>query len=537
MRYVPIVLLAVSAIMLPACGGGDGNAGVLGGLAPPLPTLTGVAPPAGDPAGSTVITLTGTNLSAGMSVLVGGAPATGVTFLSTTTITATTPPGVGTVDIVATNVFGSAMLPASFTYGATLTAVAPTMGPEGGGTALTLTGVNFAAPASVTVGGQACSAVLVVNPMTITCTVPPGVGVVDVVVVTSGGASTLPGGYTYIPAPILTAVVPNTGTTDGGTPVTLTGTGFLDNAAGPNLVMFGALAAGSVATIDDTTITCVTPPGAAGPIDVSVTNANGTTTLLGGFTYVFPELYAADGRDGNAGNLYRIDPATAGATTVGPIGVPITGLAFHPNGTLYAVESAQSGLAAINPPPVGPVTPRLFTINTSTGHPTVIGPLVDAAFSTFRVADIAFAGDRLLGVSRNPGGPRLVEISTTTGLVTPTANNVTTSFGMGNVASDALDAVFWARFPADLGELYNLDAVTGASTFVAATSGYVDPGISPRWNSSTFLGGVYYLVGTSCRIPVCGGTTALTTMDPVTGVATLVGIIPLDVDAVAGTVR
>ena len=45
-----------------------------------------------------------------------------------------------------------------------------------------------------------------------------------------------------------------------------------------------------------------------------------------------------------------------------------------------------------------------------------------------------------------------------------------------------------------------------------------------------------YLNGTSCRTTVCGGTAALVTMSPTTGVATFVGILPLQVDALAGTV-
>jgi len=56
----------------------------------------------------------------------------------------------------------------------TLTAAAPSQGPTAGGTALTLTGANFSAGATVTVGGIPASAVQVVDDTTITCNTPRG---------------------------------------------------------------------------------------------------------------------------------------------------------------------------------------------------------------------------------------------------------------------------------------------------------------------------------------------------------------------------
>jgi hypothetical protein len=523
----------VLALLLAACGGGDANPGLTALVAQPqLPTVAAVAPASGSPAGGTPITITGTNFVAGASVQVGGAAAGAVVVVNTTTITAVTPPGFGTVAVSVTTIVGTATLGAAFTYGPTLVAVAPAMGSEAGGTLVTLTGTNFVAPAAVTVGGNPATMVTVVNAATITCLTPPGVGVGDVKVTTPGGSATLPASFTFIPAPMLTAVAQNRGTTAGGTMVTLTGTGFVANAAGANAVTFGGAPAAAIVTVNDTTITCTTPPGLQGPVDVAVTNANGTATLVGGFAYVVPILFAADGRVGAAGNLYRIDPATAAATVVGPIGIPITGMAFHPDGTLYAVESAQANLA-----PGGAVAnPRLLTINTSSGIPTVVGPLVDALNVTHRIHDVTFVGTRLLGISRDPGS-KLVEIHLGTGLVTPLATDISGAFpGAGNLAADGLGITLYARAPAVLGTLFSMDPATGAATALTATAGYVDPGTSPRWNAGSFLAGTLLLNGTSCQIALCGGTAALVSMDGVTGLATLIGILPPGVDALAGTV-
>ena len=97
----------------------------------------------------------------------------------------------------------SATRTGGFTYTApvtpTLSAVSPVSGPAAGGTAVTLTGTNFAAGATVTVGGAAATSVVVVSSTRITAVTPAGAaGARDVRVALSGGqAATLTGGFTY----------------------------------------------------------------------------------------------------------------------------------------------------------------------------------------------------------------------------------------------------------------------------------------------------------------------------------------------------
>jgi hypothetical protein len=66
--------------------------------------------------------------------------------------------------------------------------------------------------------------------------------------------------------------------------VALTGTGFLSGTT----VAFGGVAATNVVVNSATSLTATTPPGTAGPVNVTVSNANGSATLTGGFTYVVP---------------------------------------------------------------------------------------------------------------------------------------------------------------------------------------------------------------------------------------------------------
>jgi hypothetical protein len=82
-------------------------------------------------------------------------------------------------------------------------------------------------------------------------------------------------------APTVTAISPASGSTAGGTAVTIAGTNF---AAGTT-VTIGGVAATSVQLPSVTTITATTGARAAGAADVVVTVAGRTVTLAGAFTY------------------------------------------------------------------------------------------------------------------------------------------------------------------------------------------------------------------------------------------------------------
>jgi len=113
----------------------------------------------------------------------------------------------------------------------------------------------------------------------------------------AGGGYSLSGGFLSIgPAaptrPSIASVTPATGLTNGGTTVTLVGTGFASGVT----VNFGAWPALSVEVVNSTELTAVTPPSALGTVSVVVTNADGqSATLSNGFTYtmVAPPVFRA----------------------------------------------------------------------------------------------------------------------------------------------------------------------------------------------------------------------------------------------------
>jgi plastocyanin len=244
------------------------------------------------------VTISGSGFVAGATVSIGGVAATGVAVASASSITAATPAhAAGAVDIAVTNPDGQVgRLANGFTYQTpvipppTMSMSRPDTGPVSGGTSVTITGTGFVAGATLAFGTATASSVTVVSDTSITAVTPAGTaGNVDLVVTNPDGQSgRLSRGFFYIaaptmPAPTLTSIAPASGTTDGGTAVTLTGSGF---AAGAS-VSIGGTPASNVAVASATSITATTPPHGAGAVDVIVTNTDGQNARLNGaFTYV-----------------------------------------------------------------------------------------------------------------------------------------------------------------------------------------------------------------------------------------------------------
>jgi Chitobiase/beta-hexosaminidase C-terminal domain/IPT/TIG domain/Calcineurin-like phosphoesterase len=287
-----------------------------GGQSAPPPMVTGISPVSGTTAGGASVTISGAGFVAGANVMLGSTPATNVNVTSSISITATTPVhAAGAVNVVVTNPDGqSGSLPNGYTYNSpnpapTVTGISPVSGTTAGGTAVTITGTGFLTGASVTLGSTAATAVNVASSTSITATTPAHTtGVVNVVVTNPDGQSgSLPNGYTYNspnPAPTVMGISPVSGTTGGGTAITITGTGFLGGAS----ITLGGTAATAVNVASSTTITATTPAHAAGSVNVVVTNPDGQSgSLPNGYTYT-----------GVSGGGISFVQANSGPSTVQP---------------------------------------------------------------------------------------------------------------------------------------------------------------------------------------------------------------------------
>ncbi|CAB5690482.1 IPTL-CTERM protein sorting domain [Delftia tsuruhatensis] len=288
----------------------------------PVPTVTSISPNFGPQAGGTIVTITGTNLSGATAVTFGGTPATGYTVNSATQITATSPAGTGTVDVRVTTAGGTSAISGAdqFSYLATptITGIAPTAGPQAGGTEVTITGTNFIGTTGVNFGATAAAGFTVDSATSIRATAPAGTGTVDIRVSNIVGTSPAIAAdqFTYVATPSVTSISPTTGPTGGGTTVTITGTGF-SAAPATGAVHFGATAA-TYTINSNTQITATAPAGSAGTVDVTVTTAGGTsaTSAADQFTYV------------SAPTVTSISPTagpTAGGTSVTITGTNLSG--------------------------------------------------------------------------------------------------------------------------------------------------------------------------------------------------------------------
>ena len=81
--------------------------------------------------------------------------------------------------------------------------------------------------------------------------------------------------------PTISSVSPNTGSVDGGTVITITGT----NLSGATSVTIGGAPGTNVVAVSSTTVTAVTPAGSVGSSSVAVTSPQGTATAANAFTY------------------------------------------------------------------------------------------------------------------------------------------------------------------------------------------------------------------------------------------------------------
>jgi hypothetical protein len=247
------------------------------------PSVTGIGPGKGPASGGTEVTITGANFTEVDAVRFGAEAAAQMTVNSQTSITAEAPPGAGTVDVTVETTGGTSPTSAqdSFSYvpQPSIAALEPSAGPVA--STIRIKGSGLAGATGVSFGATPATSFSEPNGGEIAAVAPTGIGVVDVRVTTVGGTSAVTAAdrFTYTPSgpsPTITKLAPKKGPGVGGTRVVIHGTG-LDNEA--VAVSFGGVSAESFAVVSATEITAVSPPGASGTLDVTVTTIGGTSPI------------------------------------------------------------------------------------------------------------------------------------------------------------------------------------------------------------------------------------------------------------------
>jgi hypothetical protein len=242
----------------------------------PAPTVTGVDPKSGTPAGGTSVVITGSDLANASAVDFGGIPAT-VTADSATSITATSPPGTGTVDITVTTPDGTSATSTADQYSyaltvppPTLSAVSPSGGPVTGGTSVTVTGDNLGDATAVDFGPGNPGTITADSSTSVTATSPAGTGTVDVTATTPSGTTvpSRPDQFTF-GTPVLTKLSSWTDTQACGVSSTTSAPTLASAAA---LTVVGGVGGGGGGALYSTS-------GGAGGAASSIT---GTVPVAGG---------------------------------------------------------------------------------------------------------------------------------------------------------------------------------------------------------------------------------------------------------------
>jgi len=108
-------------------------------------------------------------------------------------------------------------------------------------------------------------------------------------------------------APVITSILPNTGSTSGGTPITITGNYFVS----PATVTLGGAPATNVQVVSATSITALTPAAPAGSVDVVVTVSGRSLTVTSGFTFMFGTVAWGNNNHGQCNIPADLGPCTA----------------------------------------------------------------------------------------------------------------------------------------------------------------------------------------------------------------------------------
>ena len=259
-------------------------------------------------------------------------------------------------------------------------------------------------------------------------------------------------------APTVSNVSPATGTTAGGTSVTITGTGF----TGATSVTIGGSAATAVTEVNDTTITATTPAGSAGTASVVVTTPAGTNAANTLFTYG-NQAPVITGNGGGATAAISVAENTTAVTTV----------------TATDADAGQTQTFSIS----GGADSARFSINSSTGvltfasAPNYEVPTDGGADNVYEVT---------VRVADN-GSPVLDDTQALSVTVTDVNDApVITSGGSASFAENATGTVYTATGsdPEGAALSYTMGGTDAALFDINAASGAVTFKVSPNFEAA-----------------------------------------------------
>lgn len=191
----------------------------------------------------------------------------------------------------------------------------------------------------------------------------------SIAIATDGGRALFAGSqdgravaFLFLNAPVVAGVNPLRGPTAGGTSVRIIGSGF----TGVRAVKFGTTPATSFTVDSPKQITAVSPPGAAGAVDITVRTSVGTspTAAVGRFTYVGGPTISG---------LAPASGPSSGGTTVVITGTNLsnaTAVSFGSSPAASFKVDTSTRITAVAPPGTGAVAVAVTTPGGTSGVTT-----------------------------------------------------------------------------------------------------------------------------------------------------------------------
>lgn len=201
-------------------------------------------------------------------------------------------------------------------------------------------------------------------------------------------------------APVITTISPNAGLAQGGTNVTILGSGF----TGTTTVTFGTEPAASFIVNSDTSITAISPAKVPGTVNIQVTTGSGSSPLTFSDLYTFIGDSFAYVTDLTTSSVYPVNLNTGAVGTAIPTGAGPFYLAITPDGQTAYISNQDSGT----------ITPVNLATNT---------PLT--SITAFTPADIAITpnGTTTYFIDKAPTAVFVIDIAT---------NTIVNSFNVGS---------------------------------------------------------------------------------------------------------
>jgi hypothetical protein len=250
--------------------------------------LDQVSPARGPTSGGTVVTLSGEGFTAETTVQFGGVRATSTRLNPNGTLSATAPAAqAGAVSVRLQNANGDVTRQGGYYYYDRLevTRLTPPVGPLSGGTAVVVEGRGLEARSRVSLGGRAAE-VQGADGGTLSLTTPRGdaAGPAALSVLNDNGELEVPDAFIYYDESAagfdVAGIAPQSGPLAGGQEVFVAGSGFTQGLS----VSFDDRIA-TCEVLDAHRARCVTPPGAAGVVDVVARQGAAREELIGAYTY------------------------------------------------------------------------------------------------------------------------------------------------------------------------------------------------------------------------------------------------------------